>query len=151
MSPVGKQLITWDMPVGILGSLDQISQRAKRRGLVLVFSDCFGPMEPLIQALKRLRTRGHDVLVFQVLAPEEVSFQFRRPASFVDLEGIASSMKVNPGAVRKRYLEKFDNFMTTIHDRLLNIGCDRQTIMTNEDLGDTLALFLRRRMATSSR
>jgi len=136
---------------GILGSLDQVAQRAKRRGLVLVFSDCFGPTEPLLQSLKRLRTRGHDVLVFQVLAPEEVTFQFRRPSSFLDLEGHAASLKVDPGAIRKRYLEKFDNFQKNIGDRLLNIGCDRQTLMTNADLGDTLALFLRRRMASSKR
>lgn len=136
---------------GIIGPLEQIAQRAKRRGLVLVFSDCFGPVEPLIRGLQRLRLRGHDVLVFQVLAPEEVTFQFRRPASFQDLEGQAASLKVNPGAVRKRYLENFEAFMSTTNDRLLNIGCDRLTLMTDQDLGDTLSLFLRRRMATNKR
>ena len=113
----------------------------------LVFSDCFGPLEPMLNALKNLRMRGHDVIMFQVLAPEEIEFPFRRPGMFTDLEQVAPGINVNPGLIRRRYLERFNAFRKELDSKLTDVGCDRITLTTDSDLGETLSLFLRRRMS----
>ena len=47
-----------------------------------------------------LRARGHDVLVFQVLAPEEIQFNFRHWSSFRSLEQAGLKLNLDPAAIR---------------------------------------------------
>ena len=58
----------------------------KRRGMVIILSDCFDQLEPLVTALQHLRHRRHEVLLFHVLAPEEIEFPFKRLTQFRNLE-----------------------------------------------------------------
>ena len=137
--PAGESTITQQ--------LAQLTPRLKRRGLVAAFSDCFGDLDEFVGAAEQLRLRGHDVVIFQILAPEEIHFNFRRPAIFEDLEGRRARLNVNPGAVRRRYLERFNAFQSRLHEAMLKIDCDLLTLPANQDLGDALVLYLRRRAA----
>ncbi len=119
----------------------------KRRSLVIVFSDCFGDLTQLAHALQQLRLRGHDVLVFQILAPEEISFSFRNSSIFEDLEARSIRLNVHPGAIRRHYLEQFETFMQQLHEKMVEIDCEFVTLSTDRDLGDSLAYYLRRRAA----
>lgn len=125
-----------------------LKPQLKRRGLVVVFSDCFGDVDGLAKSAEQLRLRGHDVMVFQVLAPEEISFTFRKTAIFQDLEVSGVKLNVNPGTVRRRYLEKFAKHQAELSRALLRIDVDLQTMTTDQDLGDVLVHFLRRRAAS---
>ncbi len=89
--------------------LGEMTGRLKRRGMVIVISDCFGDVKALKEVLGQYRHLGHDVLVFQILAPEELTFPFRREAFFQDLE-LPGRMQVNPNTIRKAYLEEFQKF-----------------------------------------
>ena len=66
--------------------LRELTGRLKRRGMVILLSDCFGDVAALKHVLEQYRFRGHDVIVVQILAPEELTFPFRREAFFQDLE-----------------------------------------------------------------
>ncbi len=129
------------------GPIVELGSRLRRRGLVCLFSDCFGDIAQLSRALQQLRLRGHDVIVFQVLAPEETSFQFRRRARFYDLEKTSRWLNVNPGAVRRRYLQRLQQFQADLHHAITRIGCDLVSLSTEDDLGDTLSHYLCRRAA----
>lgn len=131
----------------LTGTLQELAGRLKRRSLVVVFSDCFCEVAELKQALHQLRLRGHDVLVFQVLAPEEITFDFRTPALFEDLEARGVRLDVHPGALRRHYVERFGSFMQELHAAMVDIDCDCVTLSTDRDLGDSLAYYLRRREA----
>jgi hypothetical protein len=85
-------------------------------------------------------------MVVQVLAPEELSFPFRREAFFQDLE-LHRRMQVNPNSVRKAYLAEFQAFMDRLRTALNDSGVDLMTFSTMEDLGEVLAYHLRRRAA----
>ncbi|MGD9855438.1 MAG: DUF58 domain-containing protein [Planctomycetaceae bacterium] len=128
-------------------TLQELAGRLKRRSLVVVFSDCFGDVPELKHALQQLRLRGHDVLVFQVLAPEEITFDFRTPALFEDLEARGVRLDIHPGALRRHYVERFESFMRELHAAMIEIDCDCVTLSTDRDLGDSLAYYLRRRAA----
>ena len=66
--------------------LTGIPEKIRRRGLVVFVSDCLADADEIIETLKLFRTRGHEVLVFQVLSPEERDFPFRDLTEFVDAE-----------------------------------------------------------------
>jgi uncharacterized protein (DUF58 family) len=124
--------------------LAKLTGRLKRRGMVIVLSDCFGDVAALAEVLGQYRHLGHDVLVFQILAPEELTFPFRREAFFQDLE-LPGRMQVNPNTVRKAYLEEFQKFMTQLREAMIDCGADLSTLSTGDDLGEVLAFQLRRR------
>jgi uncharacterized protein (DUF58 family) len=124
--------------------LEQMSGRLKRRGMVIVISDCFGDVDALAHVLGQYRHRGHDLLVFQVLAPEELTFPFRRESFFQDLE-LPGRMQVNPNTVRKAYLEELQKSQNKLHAAMTDCGADLMTLSTGDDLGELLAYQLRRR------
>jgi uncharacterized protein (DUF58 family) len=125
-------------------SLEGLTGRLKRRGMVILLSDCFGDVPKMKHVLEQFRLRGHDVLVFQVLAPEELDFPFKRESFFQDLE-LPRRMQINPNTLRKQYLAEFQSFREQLHQMLTDVGADLVTLRTDQDLGETLAQYLRRR------
>jgi uncharacterized protein (DUF58 family) len=121
--------------------------RMRRRGLFVLFSDCFGDLDELGKALRVVRARGHDVLVFQILAPEEVHFNFRHWSSFQSLEAPGHKINLDPASVRDEYLKRFRAFLEQLEETVTGIGGDYVRVTTNHDLAETLAYFLRRRTA----
>jgi uncharacterized protein (DUF58 family) len=133
-------------PSNLPGVLREMMGRLKRRGMVILLSDCFGNVEELKQALQQYVYHGHDVLVCQILAPEELTFPFRRDAIFQDLE-LHHRMHINPNTLRKAYLAEFQAFMNELRSAMTDIGVDLMTFSTSDDLGEILAYHLRRRAA----
>lgn len=131
----------------IVPTLAELPNYAKRRGMVLVFSDCFGPLDPLVDALKLLRLRGHDVMVFQILAPEEQTFDIRGSSIFEDLERSSSKLRLNPGLVRRRYLERFGEFQQRLRSELVRADVDLCVLSTGDDLAAALSHYLGYRAA----
>jgi uncharacterized protein (DUF58 family) len=121
--------------------------RMRRRGLFILFSDCFGNLEELTTALKVLRARGHDVLLFQVLAPEELHFNFRHWSSFQSLEDVTVRLNLDPAAIRDEYLNRMREFLDRLAEAVTGIGADYVRTTTAHDLAETLTYFLRSRMA----
>jgi uncharacterized protein (DUF58 family) len=127
-------------------SLQDLTGRLKRRGMILLLSDCFSDVPKLKHVLEQFRLRGHDVLVFQILAPEELDFPFRRESFFQDLE-FPQRIQINPNTLRKQYLAEFRAFRAQLLQTITDVGADLVTLRTDQDLGHTLAQYLRRRAA----
>ena len=121
--------------------------RLRRRGMFILFSDCFGDIDELGKALRIVRARGHDVIVMHVLAPEEVHFDFRRWSSFQSLELANQRINLDPAAIRDQYLRRFREFLAQLEDLVTGLGGDYIRVTTNHDLADSLGWFLRHRMA----
>jgi uncharacterized protein (DUF58 family) len=127
-------------------SLQDLTGRLKRRGMILILSDCFGDVPKMKHVLEQFRLRGHDVLVFQILAPEELDFPFRRESFFQDLE-LPHRIQINPNTLRKQYLAEFRAFRDQLQVAITDVGADLVTLRTDQDLGTILAQYLRRRAA----
>lgn len=121
--------------------------RLRRRGMLILFSDCFGDLHELGKALKIARAHGHDVVVMHVMAPEEVHFNFRRWSSFQSLEIEGRKLHLDPAAVRQEYLARIQKFVTELEEMVTGLGGDYVRMTTNQDLADALGWFLRSRMA----
>ncbi len=127
-----------------LALLEMLPQ-LKRKGMVIVVSDFFTNLVELKDALTQVSARGHDVMLFEVLAPEEISFDFRYRARFEDLEQPSRWLDVDPGAIRGIYLEKMKQHRDILQQICLDLGCDLHSLSTQEDLGEGLAYYLRKR------
>jgi uncharacterized protein (DUF58 family) len=121
--------------------------RLQRRGLFVLFSDCFGDLDDLSRALRALRGRGHDVIVMNVLAPEEIHFNFRRWSSFQSLESLGHRVNLDPASIRDEYLHALHTHLSRLEGIVTGLGGDYLRMTTNHDLGELLGWFLRGRMA----
>ena len=53
--------------------------RIHRRGLIVILSDCFDELHSLVLALKHFRHQKHEVILFHILAPEEIEIPEEEP------------------------------------------------------------------------
>jgi uncharacterized protein (DUF58 family) len=117
----------------------------KRRGMVVILSDCFDDLDHLTLALRHFRHRKHEVILFHVLAPEEIEFPFRRLTQFQDLEVPPDRLLVDPARLRREYLERFGTFCQQLRDRARGMGVDYHLLRTDEPVDRALGIYLSRR------
>jgi uncharacterized protein (DUF58 family) len=136
-------------PTSLANDLDELARRIKRRGLIILFSDCFDDVPRLAQSLRLLRSRRHEVLLFHVMSPEELSFSFQNWSRFESLEMDGQKLDLDPTTVRGGYLERVRSFLEGLQRACGEAACDYVPLSTDLPLGDTLADYLRRRAASA--
>ena len=109
--------------------------------MVILISDLIDEPDAVIRGLKHLQFRGTDVIVFQVLDPDEVDFPFDRATRFEDLETQEVIMAV-PGAVRDHYLREVGRFIDHYRRQLGGSGIDYQLLSTKHPLELALLSYL---------
>jgi uncharacterized protein (DUF58 family) len=122
-----------------------LAGQIKRRGMVIILSDCFDQIEPLLFALRHLRHRGHEVLLFHILAPEEMDFPFKKWTQFRDLEHSSNKVLADPHQLRKEYLKNFTAFCQQLRERAGNMQIDYHLMRTDEPLDRALGVYLTNR------
>ena len=110
----------------------QTAEQLKQRSLVVILSDCFGDTADLLRALQHLRHRRHEVLLFHVLAPEEMEFPFKKWTQFRSLELADDRRLVDPQSLRKEYLANFERFRRELRDACGKTQVDYHLIRTDE-------------------
>lgn len=121
---------------------ERLLQHIKRRSLVVLLSDCFDDLDGLTATLKRFRHARHELIVFQVVTPEEESFPFRRPTQFRSLEQADHRQLVDPPQLRAHYLERYRAFCDDLAQRCAGLGIDYQKLVTDEPYHTALGAFL---------
>jgi uncharacterized protein (DUF58 family) len=127
--------------------LHEIAERIRRRGMVIICSDCFDDIEPLSNALYHFRSRGHETILFHIMAPEEITFDFTRWSRFECLEVAGRRMDLDPVAVRDRYVERVNGFLDGLKEACGESECDYVPLRTDRPLGDALSYYLALRKA----
>ncbi len=84
--------------------LQEVAGSLKRRGLVILISDLLDEPAEVIKGLKQLRSRGNDVMVFQLLDKDELEFPFEGSSLFLDLEEDLKLL-ADPSAIKAAYLK----------------------------------------------
>jgi uncharacterized protein (DUF58 family) len=123
----------------------QTAEQLKRRGLVVILSDCFAPPAELLKALQHLRHRRHEVVLFHVLAPEEIEFPYKKWTQFRNLEAAGHRLLVDPQRLRKEYLANFQRFCQELRDACGRTQVDYHALRTDEPVERALGLYLSRR------
>lgn len=135
-----------DLPRAIEQTLAKIGNRC----LFALVSDLFVDPERYRAALARLKHRGHDVMVFQIMDGLEQSFDFAGAAPFVGMEG-EPTLRIDPRALREAYLNAVRAHNEKLERVTHGFGFDFHRVMTHDWLGPPLAAYLARRSAQIKR
>ncbi len=119
-----------------------IAERVHRRGLVLIISDLFDEAEDILKALHHFRYRKHEVLLFHVMAEEELTFPFNKWTRFRDLEIIGNNVQLDPLSVRADYLDRVRNFTNCIERGCGQMKIDYVPMCTRHGFDTALADYL---------
>jgi uncharacterized protein (DUF58 family) len=133
----------------IASVLHEFAARLKRRSVVVLFSDLFDREEDVIRGLDHLRFRGHNVIVFHVLDPHELTFPLKGSLRFEDLEGEAV-IPASPQRIRESYLAELEKFTGA-----LRAGCEKNhsdyvLVDTSRPLDEVLSAYLAQRVSSGA-
>lgn len=127
--------------------LHEVAERIPRRGLVMLISDLFDDPDDLIKALHHFTFNGHEVVVFHVMAEEELSFPFRDFNDFRDLESSERRLKIDPRSVRAAYLQKVRAHIARLEAACGQMQADYVPVNTRESYAKVLSDYFARRHA----
>ena len=122
-------------------ALHELAETARQRALVVILSDFFVEPDELRQAFEHLRFRKHDVAAFHLLDPLELSFEFRRPMRFLDMEG-GSPIFAEPNAIAERYQAALRQYLQQMKQIVLESAVDYHRVDISEDYERVLSRFL---------
>ncbi|HOC16790.1 MAG TPA: DUF58 domain-containing protein [Vicinamibacterales bacterium] len=117
------------------------TERLRRRGIVVVVSDLYEEPDRVAAAVRPLRFRGHDVIVFHLLDPAERDFPFDEASSFEDLES-GERLPVVPEALRAEYQELVRRHIEALGRLLLDSRVDYALLDTSVPLDFALFRYL---------
>jgi uncharacterized protein (DUF58 family) len=123
----------------------QLAVRLKQRGLIVLLTDCFEQVAPLLRAFQHFRHRRHEVLLFHILAPEEMELPFKKWTQFRNLEVPGHRLLVDPQRLRRQYQENFQRFCKELRDAAGRAAVDYHLMRTDEPVDRALGIYLTRR------
>ena len=129
-------------PTDVAGVLTQVSEVARRRSLVVLLSDLFDPSPQIPGLLRKLRARGHEVVVFHVLDEDETEFPFADLTLFESMEG-PERVLCDPRGVRDAYLEELGRFLAATREVCVGADIEYHRVTTGTPLDVALIDFMR--------
>lgn len=139
-----------DRPTNLGYVVDQVLGRLNNRCLLVILSDLFEEPERVRNALARIKHRGHDAFIVEVLDEAERTFNLKDEAPFVGLEG-EPLLKLDPRSIRQAYLESLQAHLAAVERSARGFGFDYMAVSTHDWLGPPLSSFLARRNARIKR
>ncbi len=131
-------------------SLGVVGQTMKKRGIFVMFSDLMDNAEVIINRLRQLKSRRHEIVLYHVLDRDEISFPFDDMTVFKDLED-KSEITTDAYSLRNEYLKRIRQMINTFRSALRKSGIDYLLADTSMPLEANLRSFFTRRQATSER
>lgn len=117
----------------------------KRRGMIIILSDFFDDIDALTSALRHLRHRNHEIILFHVLAPEEIEFPYKNLTQFRNLEARDDRLMVDARRLREEYLKNFQSFCEQLRQRSGKMHIDYHLLRTDQPVDRALGIYLSRR------
>jgi uncharacterized protein (DUF58 family) len=117
-----------------LGScLEQVFARIKRRGVLVVFSDFLDVSLEFWKRIDLFRRSRFDIILFQVVQPEELDLPALAAARFLETEGGRGYFNAEPDSVRLLYRRRFEVFLREIKAGCQARGCDWFLAKTSDE------------------
>ena len=90
------------LTTGIAGAVQECTALFKKRGRIVILSDFLDDTDALFDALAQFVHRKFEILLLQVVDPDELNLPSFNAAKFVDLE-TAETVQVDPEEIRANY------------------------------------------------
>lgn len=128
----------------LAGPLLKIAEAIRSRSIIALISDLYEDPKAVLRAVSYLKSRGNDVIVFQVLDAAEIEFPFEGPVQFEDLES-GERVPVVPELQREGYRELMREHLDEVSRLLLDNRIDYSLFDTSNPLDHALFSYLLRR------
>jgi uncharacterized protein (DUF58 family) len=125
----------------LVSGLHELGETIRQRALIIVISDFFVEPELLRGCFEHLRFRKHDVAAIQLLDARELSFHFRRPMRFLDMEG-GPAVFAEPNDIADRYHKALQHYLHELRQVVLETAVDYHRVVLDEDYEQVLMRFL---------
>ncbi len=126
-------------------TLHTLAEKIKRRGLIILLTEfLYEDPEKILQGLKHFRHYKHEIIVFNILDPNDRFFEFKDDATFIDME-TGEKIKTEPYFLQESYQKLIEEFYGKLQRECLNFRIDFQTILTNEPFDKALIRYLLKR------
>ncbi|CAM2066318.1 DUF58 domain-containing protein [Sulfidibacter corallicola] len=135
------QIIENTKPAGdhdILQLLKFAQDRIVQRSLVVLFSDFLVDLDQLMAKIRILQSRGHDLMIYQILHRDELEFPFSRFYRFESMED-PRFMVADSKQIRAQYMEALQEHQDQLRAAMRKIGVDFQTVHTEESPSRVIA------------
>lgn len=126
--------------------LRRVADLARKRGMIVFISDLLAPLEELERNFARLAAAGHEVVVFQVLDPNELAFDFSNAVLFQDVE-TQRDLYIDPDAIRPEYQRRLQAHTEEIQGACRKLGFSFHRLVSNQPMELALFDFLKSRIS----
>jgi uncharacterized protein (DUF58 family) len=129
-----------------LGSvLHELLGICKKRGLVILISDCFGDIPSLLRSLTLLRSNHQEVVVIQVVDDDETDFPFSNRTLFRSLETSDHQVLVDPVSLRRTYLDNWERFQRELKEGCQQKRIDLLSMTSSKSFSEVVASYVAQR------
>ena len=125
---------------GVDAALRRAAGLLRRRGLIVVISDLYEDEAALVE-IRRLARMGHDVVVIQIMARQELALPRGGAIGFVDLE-TGARLVTSPDGVAADYARNVEAFLRRVRQAVEGQGLDYLRLLADEPLEPALRRFL---------
>jgi uncharacterized protein (DUF58 family) len=128
--------------------MQKMAEHFGRKGILIIVSDLYESPEAVMDAIKPLRFRGNDIVVFHVLDPAEINFDFDEASSFQDLES-GEQIPVVPSGMADEYRKLVQEHIAALSTRFSQNRVDYALTNTATPLDYALFRYLSARQRLS--
>jgi len=124
--------------------LHQMAEVIKKRGLIILISDLFDSPEEVLSGLQHFRYKGHEVVVFHIMDPQELKLDFPQRTRFRDMES-GEEMITEPWHIQADYHRNMEAFCDYYKIQCRRNNIDYIRLTTNVPLDLALSEYLLKR------
>lgn len=125
-------------------NLSNLAAQIQRRGLILLVSDLIDNPDDVLESLKLMRHRKHEVIVFHLMDRQEIDLEYEGGIRFRDPEG-SETIDSDPVRLRAGYREMIGNVCARYRDGCLEHGIGYELVVTDTPLERIMLSFLAKR------
>ena len=124
--------------------LHKTAEAIKKRGLIILISDLFDDPDKILSGLHHFRYKGHEVIVFHVLDPQELILDFTQRTRFRDMES-GEEIVTDPWHIQSDYQKSMEQFCDYIKSNCRQKNIDYVQLSTDLPLDMALSEYLIKR------
>jgi len=121
--------------------LKKLAEHFARRGMLVLVSDLYEDPDAVLEAVGPLRFRGHDMIVFHVLDPAEIEFNYDQASAFEDLES-GEQIPIVPQALAETYRQLIREHSDALRSKFSELRIDYALLNTATPLDFALFNYL---------
>ena len=125
-------------------SISTIADKITKRGLVVIISDFLDDPKEILNSLKKFYYKKNEVLVFHILDPVEINFNFKNDSIFIDME-TNEELTTQPVQIQKAYYSEMQSYLTEIKTGCAKYGFDYNLVETTSSYDNALMSFFKKR------